>query len=225
LSNYLQDKNPNAYYYRFNDPGEAQRNGPWTKQEVDLFYKRMEEVGVSGNWGVFAMAIPGRVGYQCSNFYRQLIETNKIKDPNYVVDEKGKAHFLFKNGKRGRKPKEGDEEGKEGNDKPEFIKRKHRKKRKILGANNDDDNEEGEDEDGDDEEYRPHGGGSRRRDSDEDEENNGPDPNNPLPGFIDAITLEEVVKPAISPYGHVMSYVNLINNSYQFKGTQHGFVA
>ena len=29
---------------------------------------------------------------------------------------------------------------------------------------------------------------------------------NPLPGFIDPITLEEVVKPAISPYGHVMGY-------------------
>lgn len=29
---------------------------------------------------------------------------------------------------------------------------------------------------------------------------------NPLPGFIDPITLEEVIKPAISPYGHVMGY-------------------
>jgi hypothetical protein len=27
---------------------------------------------------------------------------------------------------------------------------------------------------------------------------------NPLPGYIDPITLEEVVKPAISPHGHVM---------------------
>jgi hypothetical protein len=27
---------------------------------------------------------------------------------------------------------------------------------------------------------------------------------NPLPGFVDPITLEEVVKPAISKYGHVM---------------------
>jgi len=27
---------------------------------------------------------------------------------------------------------------------------------------------------------------------------------NPLPGFTDPITLEEVIKPAISPYGHVM---------------------
>jgi hypothetical protein len=52
---------------------------------------------VNGQWGVFSQAIPGRVGYQCSNFYRQLIESGQIKDPNYIVDEKGKAHFIFKN--------------------------------------------------------------------------------------------------------------------------------
>lgn len=27
----LKDKNPNAYYYRFNDPGVEQCNGKWTK--------------------------------------------------------------------------------------------------------------------------------------------------------------------------------------------------
>ena len=27
----LKDKNPNAYYYRFNDPGVEQRNGTWNK--------------------------------------------------------------------------------------------------------------------------------------------------------------------------------------------------
>lgn len=30
------------------------------------------------------------------------------------------------------------------------------------------------------------------------------DPENPLPGFIDPITLQPVVTPAISPMGHVM---------------------
>lgn len=29
---------------------------------------------------------------------------------------------------------------------------------------------------------------------------------NPLPGFIDPITMQKVLKPAISPYGHVMGY-------------------
>lgn len=29
---------------------------------------------------------------------------------------------------------------------------------------------------------------------------------NPLPGFVDSITYTEVVRPAISPFGHVLSY-------------------
>ena len=30
---------------------------------------------------------------------------------------------------------------------------------------------------------------------------------NPLLGFIDSITLEQVEQPCISPYGHVLGYV------------------
>ena len=36
------------------------------------------------------MQIPGRVGYQCSNFYRQLIKEGEIKDENYQFDKNGK---------------------------------------------------------------------------------------------------------------------------------------
>jgi hypothetical protein len=43
-------------------------------------------------------------------------------------------------------------------------------------------------------------------------------PDNPLPGFIDPITLDEVVKPAISKYGHVMGYVSSV-----FRTTPHTF--
>jgi hypothetical protein len=53
-------KNPNAYYYRFNDPGQPQRNGPWTAEEKRLFFKRMAEIGVNGQWGIFSMTIPVR---------------------------------------------------------------------------------------------------------------------------------------------------------------------
>lgn len=84
----------------------------------------MEEHGVNGQWGTFARGIPGRVGYQCSNFYRYLlqqgtfliwnrflIESGKIEDKNYVIDEKGKAHYIFKNGrKRGVKKEDNSEE-------------------------------------------------------------------------------------------------------------------
>ncbi|KAI8144240.1 hypothetical protein BJV82DRAFT_608831 [Fennellomyces sp. T-0311] len=97
------EQNPNSYYYRFNAPGEEQRKGAWTEDEKELFFKRLREVGANGQWGIFSTAIPGRVGYQCSNYYRLLIESGQLHDPNYIVDEKGKAHYLFdKRGSDGR---------------------------------------------------------------------------------------------------------------------------
>lgn len=42
------------------------------------------------------MQIPGRVGYQCSNFYRQLIKEGAIKDENYTLDKNGKLVFRFR---------------------------------------------------------------------------------------------------------------------------------
>ncbi len=85
----------------------------------------------------------------------------------------------------------------------EIIKRARRQQRKKKDK--EDEDGDGEDPmDDDDEEYRPT---AKRPVEDEDsDEESGPDPNNPLPGFVDPITLTEVVKPAISPYGHVMSY-------------------
>lgn len=84
----------------------------------------MEEVGVNGQWGIFSMVIyrccqpfsfdtyrpfQGELGTNVATStgsyskkvsfrttFRQLIETHVIKDENYVLDEKGKAHFIFK---------------------------------------------------------------------------------------------------------------------------------
>jgi hypothetical protein len=61
------DQNPNSYYYRFNAPGEEQRKGQWTEEEKVVFHKRLEEVGANGQWGIFSMSIPGRVGYQVTH--------------------------------------------------------------------------------------------------------------------------------------------------------------
>eukprot|EP00511_Aplanochytrium_stocchinoi_P002549 CAMPEP_0204828526 /NCGR_PEP_ID=MMETSP1346-20131115/6350_1 /ASSEMBLY_ACC=CAM_ASM_000771 /TAXON_ID=215587 /ORGANISM="Aplanochytrium stocchinoi, Strain GSBS06" /LENGTH=115 /DNA_ID=CAMNT_0051957663 /DNA_START=27 /DNA_END=371 /DNA_ORIENTATION=- len=69
-----RESNPNAYYYRFNDPGEEQGKGKWKEEEKLLFMERLKEVGPDAGWGIFSMKIPGRVGYQCSNMYRHLIE-------------------------------------------------------------------------------------------------------------------------------------------------------
>ncbi|KAI8375584.1 hypothetical protein EDC96DRAFT_495808 [Choanephora cucurbitarum] len=97
----MLDTNPNEYYYRFNAPGELQRTGKWSDEEHALFLKRLAEHGANSQWGIFSIAIPGRVGYQCSNYYRQMIKKRQIYDPNYIIDAKGNVHYLFdkKNGK------------------------------------------------------------------------------------------------------------------------------
>ncbi|CAG8648911.1 10394_t:CDS:10 [Acaulospora morrowiae] len=193
------DTKPNTYYYRFNAPGEEQKKGQWTKEEEELFFQRLKEIGSDGQWGIFSMTIPGRVGYQCSNFYRLLIETGRVKDPNYVLDEKGKAHYLFstKNKKTGETERTFRTHTKHGSggaraknssstvtrSTPAKKKRKTRTRAQASSSkepfSQDIEMEEIEDE-------------------------------NPLPDFIDPITLEVVVKPAISPYGHVMGYDNWV---------------
>ena len=67
-----KDNNPNAYHYRFNDVGEIQGKGKFTKEEKKRF-KELIAKGVDYRWGLFSIKFPGRVGYQCSNFYRQLV--------------------------------------------------------------------------------------------------------------------------------------------------------
>ena len=82
-----RESNPNAYYYRFNDLGEEQHTGQWTQQEHDNFMDLIKD-GVDYRWGILSIKVPGRVGYQCSNYYRLLIERGVIKDPNYEIVEK-----------------------------------------------------------------------------------------------------------------------------------------
>jgi hypothetical protein len=92
------NSNPNAYYYRLNAPGEEQKNGKWTPEEKRLFMQRVKmfSVGTTPKWGIFSITIPGRVGYQCSNFYRKLVKNGEIVDPNYKIDDAGKIHYYFK---------------------------------------------------------------------------------------------------------------------------------
>ncbi|CAO3643538.1 unnamed protein product [Cunninghamella echinulata] len=155
------DSNPNSYYYRFNAPGEDQHKGPWTPDEKNLFLNRLKEVGANSQWGIFSMAIPGRVGYQCSNFYRLLIASGEIHDDNYVLDEKGKARYLFdkksENGeiqkmirthtKHGRKnlstmgdlDDDDDDDDDDQGKKLKTYRKKIKKKRTSWGSDDDDD--------------------------------------------------------------------------------------
>lgn len=41
-----REKNPNQYYYRFNDPGEPQATGKWSAKDKALFLKLIKEKGV-----------------------------------------------------------------------------------------------------------------------------------------------------------------------------------
>lgn len=51
------------------------------------------------------MKIPGRVGYQCSNYYRQLIREGVIIDDFYYINEKNLLSFKFKSHMTGKSKK------------------------------------------------------------------------------------------------------------------------
>ena len=38
-----REKNPNQYYYRFNDPGEPQATGKWSEKDKALFLRLIKE--------------------------------------------------------------------------------------------------------------------------------------------------------------------------------------
>jgi hypothetical protein len=66
-------KNPNGFFYRHCEPGEEQLAGGWTEEEVSAFVAVAEKHGAGDKWGLFSSHIPGRVGYQCSAVYRQVL--------------------------------------------------------------------------------------------------------------------------------------------------------
>ncbi|KAI9101121.1 hypothetical protein DFS34DRAFT_613233 [Phlyctochytrium arcticum] len=216
---------PNSYYYRFNAPGEKQRNGVWTKEERKLFFSRLAEVGADGQWGIFSVAIPGRVGYQCSNFYRHLLKTGEIKDENYTMDAKGELRYLFgkkdgkegvirlhsKHGSGGMKAQAADRSTNGGSGPAPAKKRKRRAARHSSDEDEDGDLDDLIDQDDSGTFTCKASWGTTRRTRaraklEAEEEEAAIVHDNPLPNFTDPISLDEVVKPAISPYGHVMSY-------------------
>ncbi|CAO3698124.1 unnamed protein product [Rhizopus stolonifer] len=82
--------NPEAYYFRLVVPGYGQRNGGWSSSEHQLFMERYKEwiskgwkIGTA--WGLFSIAIPHRVGYQCMNYYRKLVLDKRLEDSSYTV--------------------------------------------------------------------------------------------------------------------------------------------
>ncbi|KAK4522798.1 hypothetical protein GAYE_PCTG30G0688 [Galdieria yellowstonensis] len=90
-------KNPNAYFYRHTCPGEEQKYGEWTEEEIELFVRVAKTYGSGDKWGLFASHIPHRVGYQCSAAYREIvIPRGLIRDPNFKMTRNGKAVYVGK---------------------------------------------------------------------------------------------------------------------------------
>ncbi|KAG0244206.1 hypothetical protein BGW41_000193 [Actinomortierella wolfii] len=81
--------NVEGFYYRFCDPTEMQHNGAWSSKSKQEFMTRLEEwkqrgIRIGTSWGVFSMAVSHKAGYQCSSYYRKLLETKQLTDPNYA---------------------------------------------------------------------------------------------------------------------------------------------
>jgi len=233
-----RERNENQYYYRFNAPGESQGEGTWSEQEHALFMATMESVkngelkDAAGNvvpmyqWGSFSKAIPGRVGYQCSNYYRSLITQNKLEDENYQLDDQGKLRFNFKNKgftrdedgrmkkapavpKAPRVPKapKAPKDNTKALEKKRAAEAKKKAKAEAKAAR---------DAEKEDKTFRSsckfdtirrsgRANGTKKYsdgDASEDEEDLGP----VLPGFMDPLTRMPIEEPAISPYGHVCGY-------------------
>jgi len=62
-----------------------QKKGPWTEEEQILFISLLGKYG-PGNWGVFSTHIPGRVGFQCAEFYRELVKSGLITPDNSLLE-------------------------------------------------------------------------------------------------------------------------------------------
>ncbi|KAF9431965.1 hypothetical protein BGZ76_011466, partial [Entomortierella beljakovae] len=92
--------NTEGFYYRFVDPTEGQQNGPWSPKSTREFMTRLEEwkargIRIGTSWGVFSMKVSHKAGYQCSSYYRKLLETKKLTDPSYAW-EAGKLVMVNK---------------------------------------------------------------------------------------------------------------------------------
>eukprot|EP00948_MAST-09A_sp_MAST-9A-sp1_P004079 g4079.t1 len=213
-----RERNENAYYYRFNEPGEVQRTGGWSKEEHDGFIDLIKN-GVDYRWGILSKNVPGRVGYQCSNYYRKLVEKGKITDPNYSKNEKGKLVFAFKNRS---KSKSGNGIGINSKTPPEETRKKKKKtaEKKTKRARKTTATKKSKSA-----ASKKKGGAKKKRrrkkrrnewDSDDEADDlyiiqaakRSRSSNEPelLLGFKDPMTRMRCDDPAISPFGHVMSY-------------------
>ena len=80
---------PGLYYYHHSAPGVAVRVDEWDVDEIELMLHllvchplaggggSMERVG-KGEWGLFSMNVPGRVGLECERKWKQLAAAGRL---------------------------------------------------------------------------------------------------------------------------------------------------
>eukprot|EP01083_Nonionella_stella_P282372 960850_1 len=218
----------NKFYYRHNasaivENDDEQLNmikdtgGTWTESESKQFMTNILTYGVNDNWGLFSKNLSRRVGYTMSNKWRSLIKKGWVEDRNYsdggfkhtrctkyrkfafvvLKDPTGVWTNLPKkhpkhpcedecqkiekeiSRKKGRKRtmKDGDKNCAKPRKKKRKLNKKKRTEREYL--ENDHDTMDFIDTNIEDD---------------------------VLPNFVDTITKLKVTKPAICPYGFVLSY-------------------
>ena len=97
----MMKKNPNAYFYRHNPPGEDAWHGDWSEDEIRNFVDVAKTHGCGDKWGLFASHVPHRVGYQCSAVYRHvIIPRGLLRDDNFVLTQGGQAVWVGGRGGR-----------------------------------------------------------------------------------------------------------------------------
>mgnify|MGYP005992907865 CR=1 FL=1 len=62
---------------------------------------------MGSNWGMFSKGIKGRVGYQCSNYYRVLLKEGAAQDDAYYKDDAGNYHYCRSKSKQDSNASEG----------------------------------------------------------------------------------------------------------------------
>ncbi|KAG0334080.1 hypothetical protein BG004_000566 [Podila humilis] len=81
-------------------PTEGQQNGAWGKKSQQEFLERLGEwkargIRIGTSWGVFSMGVSHKAGYQCSSYYRKLLENKTLTDPAFAW-ENGKLVMVQK---------------------------------------------------------------------------------------------------------------------------------
>lgn len=86
-----------TFHMRYKPAGQTWLVGPWSAAEHQQFIHRILEVGLGEGkayaWGTFAQGMPTRTGFQCMEYYHNLVSAGWIIDYNFARDEKGRIHW------------------------------------------------------------------------------------------------------------------------------------